>query len=273
MKPPGGKSVIILKDSKKLKVGIIHYFSSNTTGVTLSGKFFLKGLSLIFVFIMISGNGLFARGYLHDTALTIEDTIITTVPDTSVRATSDTTIMPKDTAGIVVPLRQDLKPGKDGTYAKITRVDGVEITVSVKNSNLFEVTYVYPMNTEEHVLSKADIKEITWPGGKKEEFGRKIRVDSTRTLVLNEKDWELVTVTDNMEEIQDLKEKGEIEATFESHKLKIETEFLEKNASIILRKKAARINAHKVLIKSKEIKAGYGELPSIEMKAIAYGYE
>jgi len=237
-----------------------------------SGKSILYVLFTIFLFVVMPGNYLLAGGSLQDSSLVVPDTLNNTY--------SDTLPVENDTAGafrdtIDMDKHEQVVENASGghKYAKISRVDGVELTVLVLNTNLFEVRYVYPLNTEEHVLSKADIKEIAWPGGKKEKFGKKIQVDSSRVLVLNEKDWELVTITENKEEILDLKEKGEIEATFESGKLKIEAEFLEKNASIILRKKAARINAHKILIKSKEIKAGYGELPTIEMRAIAYGYE
>jgi hypothetical protein len=52
-----------------------------------------------------------------------------------------------------------------------------------------------------------------------------------------------------------------------------ENEYLEKNAQIIIRKKAANLNAPFVLLVNKNYYKAYGDPPSIELEGILYNYE
>ncbi len=61
-----------------------------------------------------------------------------------------------------------------------------------------------------------------------------------------------------------------IEAVFEAKKMNTTNELMEKNVIAILKKKAYSMKATAILIIEKNINRMYGELPSIEIKAIAY---
>ena len=155
-------------------------------------------------------------------------------------------------------------------YDRIIKKDGIELFVEIIETNLFEVIFVYPLNFEKHVLSKSSIQQITWADGVVENFEH--GNSKTKDLNYSQKDWRNVTVVKNESELEGLELKGEVAAFYEASTLSEGTQYLEKNAMIIARKKAARLNAHKISVITEDVKTGYGDKPKIHLVAEVYGY-
>jgi hypothetical protein len=143
------------------------------------------------------------------------------------------------------------------------------------------VLFLYPFNTELQSLSRNEISQIQYADGaidiflpltNKDGFSREV-VDTARIIVRSRRDWEKVTLTDRSEDIAGMVEKGKVIACYQADYVNAANEYLEKNAQIILRKKAANLNAPVVLLTSKNFHKAYGDPPSIELEGILYNYE
>jgi hypothetical protein len=159
-------------------------------------------------------------------------------------------------------------------FDKIIKRNGDSILCKIIGKNLYEVEYQKPGNKTSSKLSTASIKELFYSDGKYELIDNnpeKKKKDWTVTAA--EKDWNKVQITSEQADVEGMVEKGTIEATFEAKKMNTDADFLERNAYSILKKKAYALKAGMVLIVSKTINRTYGELPNIEIKAVAYGKE
>ena len=143
-------------------------------------------------------------------------------------------------------------------------------TISEKN-----VRFNYPLNSEIQEINRKDISQIIYADGRHDFFAYPdtlIEVSkSSSAIVQTIKDWEKVQTTNNEEDInENFKLIEQIEAFYEADRINASTKFLEKNATIILRRKAAAIGGSMILITDKKSSRVYGELPKIEMKAKVY---
>jgi hypothetical protein len=154
---------------------------------------------------------------------------------------------------------------------KIIKRNGDSIICKITSKNLFEVNYLKPGDKKEIKLSTANIKEIYFASGKYELIDNNPeKKKKDWTVAPTEKEWDKIVVTNNPNDVEDLVEKGPIEAVFEAKKMSTTNELMEKNVMAILKKKAYAMKANTILIVEKNINRMYGELPSIEVKAIAY---
>jgi hypothetical protein len=143
------------------------------------------------------------------------------------------------------------------------------------------VLFLYPFNTELQSLSRNDISQIQYADGTidiflpltdKSGFDKEV-VDTSRIIIRSRRDWEKVTLTEKSEDISGMIEIGKVIANYQADYVNVENEYLEKNAQIILRKKAANLNAPYVLLINKNFHKAYGDPPSIELEGILYNYE
>ena len=137
--------------------------------------------------------------------------------------------------------------------------------VNVLKITYDSIVYTEPGETELRKLGKDHVNKIIYNWG--------------RVEILNESppkyperyDWRKVDILENKNKTKGLYEVERIEAKAEGSSRGYDTpKSLEMRAKVILRKKAANINAKYVLITSKTVTIAFGELPSATLKGIAY---
>jgi len=166
-------------------------------------------------------------------------------------------------------------------YDKILTYDHQVYVVKIQNITPSHILFLYPFNPELHSISRTEVSQIHYGRGKidiflpladKSGFDRQI-VDTARIIIRNRRDWEKVTITEKAEDIAGMINKGTISAFFEADFVTAGNDYLEKNASIILKKKAANMSAPVVLLINKNFHKAYGDLPSVELEGVIYNYE
>jgi hypothetical protein len=80
-------------------------------------------------------------------------------------------------------------------------------------------------------------------------------------------------VTENPVDVVNLVSRGNIKANYEALMGNVGNVELMRQAGIILKKKAAALKAHCVLIETKFFYKAYGDLPKVEVTARVFGYE
>jgi hypothetical protein len=158
-------------------------------------------------------------------------------------------------------------------YDRVFMKNGDVLVCNIKDQNLYVVRIVYPLNTAIEAVNTSDIHYLNFFDGRYQLVNNKPEIVENRTwaVVVSEKDWEKVEITEDASLVSNLVEKGVIKARY-TGKQTATNQYLEKSASIILRKKAARMKASVVVVSEKNVQRDYGELPVIDMKGIAYGY-
>jgi hypothetical protein len=166
-------------------------------------------------------------------------------------------------------------------YDKILTYSHKVYIVKVQNITPSLVLFLYPCNTDLNSINRNEISQIQYADGSidiflpltdKSEFSNEV-VDTARIIIRNRRDWEKVTLTDKSEDISGMIEMGKISANFQADFVNAQNDYLEKNAVIILRKKAANLNAPVVLLVNKNFHKAYGDPPSVELEGILYSYE
>lgn len=160
----------------------------------------------------------------------------------------------RDTA-FLADFEQIIKTDSSIIIARVTRIS---------NSNVF---YVYPLNQEELTIPRKKIHQIIYSSEKIEKF------NPLTDKFIDEKEsinWENVEVLKDEFQTDTLIEISNFEALYESTKMKISTNQLEKNVLVILKKKTANVGGKYLFITDKIIHKAYGDLPSIEMFGKAY---
>lgn len=162
-------------------------------------------------------------------------------------------------------------------FDQIVTIDNKVIIARITRIGPGEVNFVYPFNTEANSISRDIINCIIHETGRKEIFNLVDQEDLKRgdfqenfVVEKKKKVWEEVDTTYHEEKTSGMVEIDRFVVQYESSKMRATVEFLEKNALIILRKKAAHAGAELVLITYKKVHTAYGDLPSIEMEGIAY---
>lgn len=166
-------------------------------------------------------------------------------------------------------------------YDKILTYSHQVYIVKIQNITPSLILYLYPFNTDLHSLNRNEISQIQYADGTidiflpltdKKGFDYEI-VDTARIIIRSKHDWEKVALTEEPEDIAGMVEKGKITALYQADYVNAGNEYLEKNARIILRKKAANLNTPVVFLIHKNYHKAYGDLPSIELEGIMYNYE
>jgi hypothetical protein len=166
-------------------------------------------------------------------------------------------------------------------YDKILTYSHQVLIGKIQNITPNFVLFLYPFNTELQSLNRNEISQIQYADGAidiflpltdKGGFSKEV-VDTARIIIRSRRDWENVTLTNRSEDITGMIEKGKVIASYQADYVNAENEYLEKNAQIILRKKAANLNAPFVLLTNKNFHKAYGDPPSIELEGILYNYE
>jgi len=100
-------------------------------------------------------------------------------------------------------------------------------------------------------------------------FGQNDSQDSTEKK--KELNWRKVKIVEKKANVVGMKKIKKIEATAKGTGQGYQTpKSLERNARIILRKKAAKLNANFILLTNKSVAVAFGETPSATLFGIAY---
>jgi hypothetical protein len=161
-------------------------------------------------------------------------------------------------------------------YDRIVKFNGDTLYVKVLNSRDNQLSFHYPLNSVIEAIDKKKIKEVYYANGE-EVVLQHTKADSSgahdAASIINVDDWAQVTITNNSRFANNMISLGIIESEYIGEKFNTPAEVLEKNATIILQKKAARKKAVIVVLKNKNLNISYGELPSMQMRGEAFGFE
>jgi hypothetical protein len=166
------------------------------------------------------------------------------------------------------------------TYDRIITYEKEVFVGKIHNITFSEVRFTCPPDNQLNAINKSRISQILYADGRRDVFipleGRTVKqkelVDTNKIIIKTQKDWMKVFVTENPDEVEHLTAMGNIKANYEAEMGNADNEELMRQAAIILKKKAAMLKAHCVLIETKFFKKSYGDLPSVEVTARAFGY-
>jgi hypothetical protein len=222
------------------------------------------------ILLFIAGNSMSAaeKNPLNFPGIFSEDTLAK--PDsTSTNVLQENGSLSEDPAGIEKGETVHLKD-----FDRIFTARRESLVVKVTGVNVFEVLYTWPLNTLEQRIPKDEVMEVVYSDGRREGFKVKA-VESKNEIkdwavVVSEKDWERVLAVDSTANLGEVTELGKVSASYEGSKINSPTDYLEKSAMIILKKKAARLGSNVLLVTERKEYRSYGELPSVELSGIAY---
>jgi hypothetical protein len=166
------------------------------------------------------------------------------------------------------------------SYDKIITYEREVYVGKIHNITFTEVRFTCPPDNRLNSLVKSRISQILYSDGRRDVFipleGRTVNqkelVDTSRIIIKTQKDWLKVMVTEDPSDVKNLTAMAVLKARYEAGMGNADNEELMRQASIILKKKAALIKAHCVLIETKFFTNSYGDLPKVEVTAKAFGY-
>lgn len=143
----------------------------------------------------------------------------------------------------------------------ICKINGEIIAVKIVNTTTNDITFSRPGETLTETLPKNLIKEITYSNGRKEKVSEMI-------IIKGEEDWEKVKLTSIPEDVAGLVKKGDIQATKTNLGLYTPAKKVKPKLEAEIKKEAAKIGAHIVLITSTT-----PEGMNYRLAGSAYGYK
>ena len=166
-------------------------------------------------------------------------------------------------------------------YDKIITFDREVYVGKIHNISFSEVRLTYPHENNLHAIKRSRISQILYASGRRDLFialddrtvKHKELVDTSRIIIKNQKDWMKVKVTEDPADIAGLAVKGDLEASYEADVGNAGNDELMRHAGLILKKKAAALKAHYVLVETKFFYKSYGDLPKVEVTGRAFGYQ
>jgi hypothetical protein len=159
-----------------------------------------------------------------------------------------------------------ITPGVQSTYDWLKLLNGQEQEVEVKRISDKYVFYSQPGKMDIDWIDRREVRTIYYRTGKVEQMAQKV-------LEIREvKDWQLVSLTKDEEDVLDMIKVDDIEVMYEGtsqhHYYKPAT--LLTSAEIVLKKQAALLGADMVLIITIEHHRSYGDPPVVTIIGEAY---
>ncbi len=180
-------------------------------------------------------------------------------------------IYPEETDTTVVE-KQEQEPAKKEEAKQqetdiIYQHDGTKMFVDVKKIYLNDLYYALPGDTKVKKMDQRLVHKIEYKTGRIEVL------NETAPDVREVNDYRKVKVTDDPEDVEGLIEVAKLEAKAEGSDRGYATpKSLERTATIVLRRKAALVNANIVLITGKKTNVAFGEIPAVTLYGTAYSY-
>lgn len=158
-------------------------------------------------------------------------------------------------------------------YDTIVKTNRKKVIAKVLNQNLFDIEVIYPGNNKTQTISTSVVKEIRLANGRVKVVDNRPESQEKDWVNKGEVDWKDVIVTNDAAQITGLTEVGSIEISYESNKMDVKTDYMEKMATVSLKRKAFKMAATTVLITGKDVTREYGEYPQLTLKGVAYTKE
>jgi hypothetical protein len=162
-------------------------------------------------------------------------------------------------------------------FDKIITFDNEVLIVKVQHITLTEVSFLYPFNTKTETINRQKVSQILYADNRidlftpfEEEKKELLPIQEERLIVYRREQWEKIHTTENINDVAGFEKIGPVSAVFEADQINSSHKFLEKNGMIIIKKRAARLQADMILITNKSVHRGYGDFPNIKIEGIAY---
>ncbi len=147
----------------------------------------------------------------------------------------------------------------------IILVSGKKILGKIHGVSSTKITY-FPVNkSKPEEFARKQVQKILYSTGRREFFNK------PAFEMVAERDFKTIVLTDNPEEVAGLYDLGKVEA--KSSKNARNAKAAQQSADIRIQKKAVNMGAYIVLIKKRESKGGYGEVPTHFVEGVAYGLD
>jgi hypothetical protein len=142
---------------------------------------------------------------------------------------------------------------------------GEKITGIIQRITSESVIYKKSANSEQESVNRNRVNKIQYSSGKTEVINESPKKPGEKI------DWRKVKVLKNKKQVLGMTKVEDLEASAKGSGRGYETpKSLKRRATVILRKKAAKINANYVLIVKESVSAAFGEIPSVTIEAKAY---
>jgi hypothetical protein len=155
-----------------------------------------------------------------------------------------------------VGLAQDVKTDK------IIKLNGETVEAKVTSVTDHDVSFVYPGEQAVNVISANQVKEVDFSSGRVQKMSSRVEIHS-------EEDWGKVTVTTVQDEVKGLTPKGAVVSSAVPMTAFSSQANMDERATEKLKRKAAKLGAHVVLLTSDQTSVIGGKMVK---KGVAYGY-
>jgi hypothetical protein len=203
-------------------------------------------------------------------------TIIIQAQTDSVKVTKPDSVVNKDTVTINKPVEKKMPEGvilNFSAYDTIVKTNRKKVIAKVLDINIFDIEVVYPNTSKSQTINTSIVKEIRYANGRVRVVDNRPEVQEKDWVSKGEVDWKDILVTYDAAEITGMIEKGPISITYESNRMDVKSDYMEKMAIISLKRKAFKMAATAVLLTNKDVKREYGEYPKLTIKGVAYSNE
>lgn len=136
--------------------------------------------------------------------------------------------------------------------------------VKIKGIMYSNVVYSEPGSDKTESMAKKQIQRVVFHNGRKEIFNDRLFAE------VEETDYKNVVLTEKKSDVQGLYEVGKVHGR--SSERNRTARSAKRTATIRMKRRAANRKAHMILVTKKELKGGFGEIPSYYMEGIAYSY-
>ena len=140
-----------------------------------------------------------------------------------------------------------------------------KMVVHIKAIRYSSVVYSEPGSDENKTINTKQIQRVIFDSGRKEIFNDPLVMSVEST------DYRNVILTENKEDVKGLYELGEVHGKSAAGNRTPKS--AERTATIRMKKRAANLGAEMILVTKKEASGGFGEVPTYNIRGIAYTFE
>lgn len=142
---------------------------------------------------------------------------------------------------------------------------GEKVTGIIQQITMESVIYKKSSNSEQESITRGKVNKIHYSSGETEVLNESPKKPGEKI------NWRKVKVLNNKKQVLGMTRVEDLEAKAKGSGRGYETpKSLKRRAIVILRKKAANLNANYVLIVKESVSAAFGEIPSVTIEAKAY---
>lgn len=152
---------------------------------------------------------------------------------------------------------------EDRVADTLVYLGGRSAPVSIINVTSNRILFSKQGESDINEIDRKQVEKIIYRTGRVEVFNRPV------FEMVSEDDWRHVYLTEDPEEVAGLYERGPVEVTAAAVRNRRTTV---RNAEVRLKRQAVALGANMILVTHNEFRGGYGDVPSITMRGIAYGF-